>query len=121
MNDALKQAVDTVIATMKQDYINWSTGNGKKPLSGYHQEVVDNWKIEIHEGQKYIKLVKKDHKSSFGGGSVNGFIVKKATKGFVEGDMLKAASYNQPATNFARGNVFEDANNATVARWTGIM
>ena len=34
MNDALKQAVDTVIATMKQDYINWSTSNGKSPLSG---------------------------------------------------------------------------------------
>ena len=50
----------------------------------------------------------------FGGGSVNGFIVKKATKGFVEGDMLKAAGYNAPATNFARGNVFEDAHNGTI-------
>lgn len=121
MNDALKQAVEQVVETMKQDYINWSTQNGKKPLNGYHQEVVDNWNIEIQEGNKYIKLVKKDHKSSFGGGSVNGFIVKTPTKGFVEGDMLKAAGYNAPATNFKRGNVFEDANNASIARWTGIM
>ena len=34
--------------------------------------------------------------------------------------MLKAAGYNAPATNFARGNVFEDAHNGTIARWTGI-
>lgn len=120
MNEKLKDGVLQVIETMKQDYINWSTQNGKKPLSDYHKEVVANWNIEIHEGQKYIKLVKKDHKSSFGGGSVNGFIVKKPTKGFVEGDMLKAASYNMPATNFKRGNVFDDANNGTIARWTGI-
>jgi hypothetical protein len=120
MNVLLKQAVEQVVETMKQDYIRWSTHDGKKPLSGYNQEVVDNWNIEIKEGQKYIKLIKKDHKSSFGGGSVNGFIVKTPTKGFVEGDMLKAASYNMPATNFKRGNVYEDANNGSIASWTGI-
>jgi hypothetical protein len=120
MNVLLKQAVEQVVETMKQDYIRWSTHDGKKPLSGYNQEVVDNWNIEIKEGQKYIKLIKKDHKSSFGGGSVNGFIVKTPTKGFVEGDMLKAASYNMPATNFKRGNVFTDAKNMSVIRWTGI-
>ena len=72
---------------------------------------------EIKEGQKYIKLIKTNEN---GGGGVQGFIVKSPTKGFVEGDMLKAASYNMPATNFKRGNVFEDANNGTIARWTGI-
>tara|TARA_B100000989_G_C19522894_1_gene465180 strand:+ start:1889 stop:2245 length:357 start_codon:yes stop_codon:yes gene_type:complete len=117
MNDKLKQGVLQVIETMKQDYIRWSTSNGNKPLSDFHKKQVDSWKVEIKEGQKYIKLIKKDEN---GGGGVQGFIVKSPTKGFVEGDMLKAASYNMPATNFKRGNVFEDANNGTIARWTGI-
>lgn len=121
MNKELLQAVETVIETMKQDYIDWSTQNGKKPLSSYHKDVIDNWKIEIKEGRNYINLIKYDHKSPISGGSTNGFIVKKATKGFVEGDMLKAAGYNAPATNFKRGNVFTDAKNKQVASWTGIQ
>ena len=56
MNILLKQAVEQVTETMKQDYINWCTSNGKKDLSGYHKEVIDNWKIEIKEGQKYIRV-----------------------------------------------------------------
>ena len=63
MNDALKQAVDTVIATMKQDYINWSTNNGKSLLSGY-QEVVDNWNIEIPKVKSILNLLRKTQKSS---------------------------------------------------------
>ena len=59
------------------------------------QEVVDNWEIEIAKVKSILNLLKKISKSTFGGGSVNGFIVKKATKGFVEGDMLKVLSYNQ--------------------------
>ena len=120
MNAELLEAVEQVVDTMKQSYIDWATHDGAKPMSGYMQDVVDNWEVEIKEGVNYIKLVKKDHKSSLGGGSVSGFIVKKATKGFVEGDMLKAASYSSPATNFKRGNVFTDAKNTSIIRWTGI-
>ena len=120
MNAELLEACETVVETMKQSYIDWATHSGAKPMSEYMQGVVDNWEVEIKEGQKYIKLIKKDHKSSFGGGSVNGFIVKTPTKGFVEGDMLKAAGFNQPAMNFKRGNVYEDANNTRIANWTGI-
>mgnify|MGYP006092827265 FL=1 len=121
MNILLKQAVEQVVETMKNDYIRWSTQDGKKTMSEYSKEVVDNWNIEIKDGQKYIKLIKKDHKSSMQGGSVQGFIVKVPTKGFVEGDMLKAAGYNAPAMNFKRGNVYEDANNMNIISWTGIQ
>jgi hypothetical protein len=121
MNILLKQAVEQVVETMKNDYIRWSTQDGKKAMSEYSKEVVDNWNIEIKDGQKYIKLIKTDHKSSMQGGSVQGFIVKVPTKGFVEGDMLKAAGYNAPAMNFKRGNVYEDANNMNIISWTGIQ
>lgn len=124
MTPELLEAVEQVAETMKQDYIDWATHSGKKPLSDYHKQAVDNFNIEIKEGPNYIKLIKTDWTLKSGGqnsGSVNGFIVKKATKGFVEGDMLKAASYKAPATNFKRGNVFTDAKNTNIARWTGIM
>jgi len=124
MKPELLEAVEQVVKTMKQDYIRWATQGGKKPVSDFHQQALDNFNIEIKEGPTYIKLIKTEwtigRGGHHGGGGVSGFIVKTATKGFVEGDMLKAATYNAPATNFKRGNVFTDANNASIARWTGI-
>ena len=42
--------------------------------------------------------------------TVKGFICKKNNdkKGFKVGDMLKAATYSAPATNFSRGNIFDE-------------
>ena len=48
MNILLKQAVEQVVETMKNDYIRWSTQDGKKAMSEYSKEVVDNWNIEIN-------------------------------------------------------------------------
>ena len=59
------------------------------------------------EGAKYIKIIT--------GGSVWGFINKSNPK-FREGDILKAASWNAPALNFARGNVNDGGYEI---RWTG--
>ena len=56
--------------------------------------------IEFREGRKYLKVLNRK--------SVWGFIVldEKDPK-FKVGDVLKAASYNAPARNHARANVFE--------------
>jgi hypothetical protein len=66
----------------------------------------------LHDvGNKYIKITK--------GGSVHSFIVNiENDKKFAYGDILKAASWNSPARNKARGNIF---NAAEVERltWTG--
>jgi len=78
----------------------------------------------FEEGRNYIKLLRQQED---GRSSVVGFIVKKSPKAidnktnekFKIGDMLMAAGYNAPATNFARGNILEGYNKATV-RWTGI-
>ena len=67
------------------------------------------------KGSKYIKITT---------GGVWGFIVNtKNDKKFKYGDLLKAAGYNAPARNFARGNVIDDTveslrNNSV--RWTGV-
>ena len=76
----------------------------------------------FEEGRNYIKLLRQQED---GRSSVVGFIVKKSPKAidnktnekFKIGDMLMAAGYNAPATNFARGNIFEDY----TIRWTGTV
>ena len=87
-------------------------------------EHTKNDKFGFEEGRNYIKLLRQEEN---GTSSVCGFIVKKSPKAidnktnekFKIGDMLMAAGYNAPATNFARGNILEGYNKAAV-RWTGI-
>ena len=80
----------------------------------------DVYSFEV--GRNYLKLIRTGEN---GGASVVGFIVKKAPKyidnktnqPFQVGDMLMAAGWSKPATNFARGNVLTGYSNV---RWTGI-
>ena len=108
----MEQQINKLLENIKEDYIKWSTHNGKKEISSYTQGVLDNFddNVQVKHGKKYIKIV--------GGISsgVWGFIVAtdKHPK-FKKGDILKAAGYNNPATNAARGNVFEDY----TINWTG--
>ena len=109
----MQTQIDTLLNNIKQDYINWSTGNGSKELSSYCQGVVDNFddKVEVKHGKKYIKIV--------GGVSsgVWGFIVATDNHPkFKKGDILKPAGYNAPATNAARGNIVDGG---YTVRWTG--
>ncbi len=67
------------------------------------------------KGRNYIKII------NIGAGGqqhVHSFIVLKPTKGFEIGDILKAAGWKAPATNFKRGNMFDVQSIAAVS-WTG--
>lgn len=65
--------------------------------------------ISFGEGRKYFRINK--------GNSVWGFVVQVDNdKRFRYGDILKAANYNTPARNKARGNIFDE--NYTI-QWTG--
>ena len=59
-------------------------------------------------GKKYIKIVQDT--------GVFCFVVKENFKHFLKGDILKAAGYNAPALNRARGNVL--SGNYSI-QWTG--
>ena len=63
--------------------------------------------LEYRPGRKYLKIVSDN--------SVWGFINLK-NENFKEGDILKAANYNAPTLNKARGNIFND--NYEIS-WTG--
>ena len=105
----LDEGIKNLMAGAKADYVKWSTSGGKE-LSGYSKEQVEQWdnKTKIKNGKKYIKIVQDN--------GVFCFIVKEDFKHFKKGDVLKAAGWNAPALNSARGNVL--AGNYPI-RWTG--
>ena len=107
--DNLKDGITNMMLGAKDDYIKMSTSGGKE-LTGYSKEQVDNWdnKTKVSEGKKYIKIVQDT--------GVFAFVMKEDSGRFKKGDILKAAGYNKPALNSARGNVLTGNYNI---QWTG--
>ena len=108
--------IDTLIANIKKDYLNWTTrcadARGRTTLSEINKTMIAefNEKLTYKTGSKYIKIYKE-------GGSVWGFVVNTDNdKKFRKGDILKAAGYAAPARNAARGNIVEGG---YTIRWTG--
>jgi len=107
--NTLKEGIKNMMAGAKADYQRWST-NAHGEQSQWAKDSVDDWdnKTKVKEGKKYIKVVQDT--------GVFCFIVKENFKHFVKGDILKAAGYNAPALNQARGNIL--AGNYRI-QWTG--
>ena len=108
--ETLDEGIKFLMAGAKADYVAMSTSYGKKELTGYSLEQTSLWdkKTKISQGKKYIKIVQDT--------GVFCFIVKEDFKHFKKGDILKAAGYNAPALNSARGNVL--TGNYAI-QWTG--
>ena len=108
--DNLKDGITNMMLGAKDDYIRMSTSGGKKELVGYSKEQVDNWdsKTKVSEGKKYIKIVQDT--------GVFAFVMKEDSGHLKKGDILKAAGYNKPTLNSARGNVL--TGNYYI-QWTG--
>ena len=106
----LEEGIKNLMSGAKQDYVRMSTNNGKKELPGYSLDQTGKWdsNTKVSQGKKYIKVVQEN--------GVFCFIVKKDFKHFKKGDILKAAGYNAPALNSARGNVL--SGNYAI-QWTG--
>ena len=106
----LKEGISNMMSGAKADYERMSTNNFKKELTGYSKEQYDNWdsKTKISEGKKYIKIVQDT--------GVFAFVMKEDSGHLKKGDILKAAGYNKPTLNSARGNVL--SGNYYI-QWTG--
>ena len=106
----LDEGIKNLMAGAKQDYERMSTRNGQTELTGYSKDQVEKWdsNTKVSQGKKYIKVVQEN--------GVFCFIVKEDFKHFKKGDILKAAGYNAPALNSARGNVL--SGNYPI-QWTG--
>ena len=111
----MKQVTETHITDyidfIMDDYVDWC---GQAKIGS---DQMKETKFFAEEGRNYIKIV---HAKVGGQQSVHSFIVKKATKKFVEGDVLMAASWKAPATNFARATVFDKESLVGRVRWSGV-
>jgi len=112
----MNNEMTTLIENIKADYFNWTTGcaaaKGRCILSDTNKTMIAdfNEKITHKTGSKYIKVFTE-------GGAVWGFVVNTDNdKKFKKGDILKAAGYNAPARNAARGNIIDGG---YTIRWTG--
>ena len=110
VNDAATTVLDglgKMKAAMIADYADFmvpDTDTKKKMNAAY----ADNF--DIRYGKKYIKIVEN-------GGGVKAFVVGVDNdKRFKKGDILKAAGWNAPARNAARGNILDGG---YAINWTG--
>jgi hypothetical protein len=96
---------------LESDYATWCN------KTEYDIDAEKRYKIIFTEGSNYIKVIRTEETDRTDRQSVVGFIVKKATKGFQVGDILKASGWNAPAMNFARGHVEDEE---LKLNWAGI-
>jgi len=110
-NQVTEKNIADYIDFVRADWFDWC----ERAEINSSQKDDMNWIAK--EGRNYIKIIQcrgDDERS------VHSFIVKKATKKFVEGDVLMAAGWNAPATNFARATVFDTDSFEGRIRWAGI-
>ena len=94
--------IETLIEDIKAEYLRYTSRNGTKELSDINKRMIAEFNegLEFKRGSKYIKILSNR--------SVWGFIVKTDDdKKFRKGDILKAAGWNAPARNAARGNIID--------------
>lgn len=93
----LFESIDAYVNHLANDY-------GK---NGYN-----NKRFYAVAGRKYVHIIMEDNQRSS-----HSWVMLADDKKFKQGDILKSASWNAPARNFARGNVLNG--NFNHIRWVG--
>jgi hypothetical protein len=107
----IKNGVEALIQAAKDDYAYCFLSADE--VDRVAKEMADRYNDGMNylPGKKYIKIVCAT--------AVHSFVVNTDNdKKFKRGDILKAASWNAPARNFARGNVLDGS--LECVRWTGV-
>lgn len=113
MND-MTEALAKYFEAIKADYLAWGDPKETDPIKlDIRRKMIEEFNngLEVVPGKKYLKIVTASGSSR----SVHSFIVTADEGKFKAGDILKAAGWNAPAKNQARGNIFGQYQ----IRWTG--
>ena len=107
----METELNTLLDNIRADYYEYTRrGRNAADMSDTNRKMIAefNNSLKIVAGKKYIKIIQENR--------VWGFIMAEDDDKFKKGDILKAAGWNAPAKNKARGNIL----NATYAiQWTG--
>jgi hypothetical protein len=105
-------AVTTYLTHLVNDYRSYT-------VEEYHRVPDKDAAFYTVTGTKRLKVVIRMYEDS---DSAHSWIVTKDDPklGHVVGDILKAATWKAPATNYTRGNVFSPDSYTERARWTGV-
>ncbi len=106
-------AIDNLLDVISKDYYRFSARSEYCENIEWAKERGETFRtqLSVSSGRKYDKVIRKDNQTS-----VWGFIVKEDNAKFKKGDILMASSWSAPATNKARGNIFDDHIDV---QWTG--
>ena len=126
MTKDMEKGIDKLSAKINADYCKFVANSLSQIDSDYNRQkdrIRDfNSELQFSIGKKYIKITTGTVSK---GRSVWGFIVMEDTARaeslrtgdlFLKGDILKAASWAQPAKNYARGNIL---NGDYKVQWNG--
>ena len=97
-------AIQAYADHLVNSYRNWTNDS----------DLYDKYEVSFDKGRKFLKVVN----TSWGSRSVHSFICIKEHDQWKYGDILKAATWAQPAKNFARGNVLNTDSYKNIA-WMG--
>ena len=104
LQPAVPAQITAYLDHIKADYVKWFDRRGPHDDTIVNQMIAEfNDGLYIDRGQKFIKVVNNSGAQRL----VHSFIVMEDGPKFKAGDILKAASWNAPAKNYSRGNVFD--------------
>lgn len=111
MNTTFNEAIDRLFDAIKDDYCRFKYPRITDEATDLKERMIGefNESLSVNTGRKYAKIIQEN--------SVWGFVVvTENDKKFRYGDILKAAGYNAPVRNAARGNIFDEEYSVN---WTG--
>lgn len=105
MSNNHDEHMEKYLEAIRASYADWCRKTGDKPYEGNSDP---RFSLSVVEGTAYWKVMA----NHYGQNSVHSFVCRKPGK-FAMGEILKAASFNTPAKNFSRGNIY-------LEKWPGV-
>lgn len=113
----LTLSLNNLLKEINTSYENWHYNRNNGIGSASSERMINDFKLGLKYkiGKKYVKIIAGAFSSY---GRAWGFVALEDFGKFKRGDILKANSWNHPALNQPRGNIFNDLKEQKIS-WLG--